>query len=140
MASLNATLGRSAPHVLSLLRIIVALLFLQHGLEKFFGFPAAGPRHLSPLLVAAASLETVGGLLLLIGLFTRPVAFLLSGEMAFAYFLSHAPRGFYPVANGGDPAILFCFVFFYLFFAGAGIWSLDYAWRSPAGGLSPDRP
>ena len=128
MSSFNATLGRTTPHVLSLLRIVVTLVLLQHGLQKFFGFPAAGPPHLAPLLVAAATLETVGGLLLLVGLFTRPVAFLLSGEMAFAYFLSHAPRGFYPVANGGDPAILFCFVFLYLFFAGGGAWSLDYVW------------
>src|SRR5258708_2562299 len=119
MRSLYATLEGRAPHVLSILRIVVALLFLEHGLSKLFGFPVAGPA-LTPLLTVAAILETFGSLLLLVGLFTRPVAFLLSGEMALAYFMAHAPRGFYPIANAGDPAIKFCFLLLYFAFAGRG--------------------
>jgi putative oxidoreductase len=115
------------PRVLSLLRIAVALFFLEHGMQKLFGFPprtGAGPGFLS-LLWFAGVLEFVGGLLVLLGLFTRPVAFLLSGEMAIGYFMAHAPRSFFPVLNGGDAAALYCFVFFYLAFAGPGPWSLD---------------
>jgi putative oxidoreductase len=123
---LTARLERWRPYALSVLRIIVALLFLQHGLQKFFGFPIAGPPTLSALIILAAAIELFGGLLLLVGLFTRWVAFIMSGEMAIAYFMAHAPKSFYPVANGGDLAILFCFVFFYLFFAGGGPWSVDH--------------
>ncbi|MBR7619923.1 DoxX family protein [Phenylobacterium sp. 20VBR1] len=117
-----------APRVLSLLRIIAALLFLEHGLMKVFNFPAAqegAPNPLPVMLVVAAGLEIVGGGLVALGLFTRPVAFLLSGQMAIAYFLAHAPASFYPALNGGEPAILFSFVFLYLAVAGGGIWSLD---------------
>jgi putative oxidoreductase len=114
--------------LLSVLRLITALLFLQHGMQKLFGFPpppnGAGPAAFS-LLWCAGILEFVGGLLLIVGLFTRPVAFILSGEMAFAYFMAHAPRGFFPALNGGDAAILYCFVFLYLAAAGGGAWSLD---------------
>ncbi len=119
------------PRILSVLRIMVGLLFLQHGLVKLFGFPVAGPASLPPLLMAAASIELVGGVLLVVGLFTRIAAFIMSGEMAFAYFISHAPRGFYPYAgsvapaNGGEAAVLYCFVFLYLAVAGAGPWSVD---------------
>jgi putative oxidoreductase len=122
-------LGRYAPYMLALLRIMTALLFIEHGTMKLFGFPpsaeAAGASGLPPLILVAALLEVVGGLLLLIGLFTRPVAFILSGEMAVAYFMAHAPQSFFPIHNNGDSAILFCFVFLYLFFAGPGAWSID---------------
>lgn len=122
-------LGRYMPQVLALLRIAAALLFIEHGTLKLFGFPAAGDAAggggLGTLMLIAALLEIVGGLLLLVGLFTRPVAFILSGQMAFAYFMAHAPQNFFPVHNGGDAAILFCFVFLYLVFAGPGAWSLD---------------
>jgi putative oxidoreductase len=113
--------------MLAVLRIMTALLFLAHGTQKLFGFPASPSP--SPALFSlfglAGTLEIVGGLLLVLGLFTRPVAFILSGEMAFAYFLSHFPKSFFPAQNGGDAAVLFCFVFLYLVFAGAGAWSLD---------------
>ena len=116
------------PYILSILRIVVGLLFLQHGLSKVFNFPAPSPvGALSGLLILAAFLETVGALLLILGVYTRIVAFILSGEMAFAYFMAHAPRSFYPLANGGEGAILFCFVFLYLVFAGGGPWSIDRA-------------
>jgi putative oxidoreductase len=114
------------PYILSILRIVVALLFLEHGLSKFFGFPIPGPP-LSGLLILAAFLETVGSFFLLVGAYTRIVAFILSGEMAFAYFMAHAPRSFFPLANGGDAAILFCFIFLYIAFAGGGPWSVDRA-------------
>ena len=117
-----------APRVLSLLRIIAALLFMEHGLMKAFQFPAAQPNAPDPLptiLMAAAWLEIIGGALLVVGLFTRPVAFILSGMMAVAYFTAHASQGFWPALNGGDAAILFCFVFLNLVFAGPGEWSLD---------------
>jgi putative oxidoreductase len=118
---------RYAPYVRSVVRIIIALLFFEHGLSKLFGFPS--PRMPDPFTLNwfAGTIEFVGGALLAAGLFTRPVAFILSGEMAFGYFLSHAPRGFFPQLNGGDAAILFCFMFLYFVFAGAGPWSLD-AW------------
>jgi putative oxidoreductase len=119
-----------APHLLSVLRIIAALIFLEHGTQKLFGFPppigGTGPAALS-LLWFAAVIETVGGVLLLLGLFTRPMAFLLAGEMAFAYFIGHAPRSLFPALNGGDAAILYCFVFLYMAAAGGGVWSLDHA-------------
>jgi putative oxidoreductase len=116
------------PYILSILRIVFALLFLQHGLSKVFGFPVPSPvPSLSGLLIVAAFLETVGSLLLLVGAYTRFVAFILSGEMAFAYFMAHAPRSFFPLANGGGPAVAYCFVFLYLAFAGGGPWSVDRA-------------
>jgi putative oxidoreductase len=126
MTSLYASLERWRPYVLSILRIVAALLFLQSGLSKFFGFPAAGPP-LAGLIVLAAIIETFGSLLLLVGLFTRLAAFIMSGEMAFAYFMAHAPKSFYPAGNGGTLAILYCFVFLYFVFAGAGPWSVDRA-------------
>ena len=113
-------------HFLSLLRIITGLLFLEHGTSKFLGFPHVDkvPDALS-MSGVGGMLELVGGALMALGLFTRPVAFLLSGEMAVAYFYAHAPRGPFPLLNGGDAAVLFCFVFLYLFFAGPGPWSID---------------
>ncbi len=119
-------LSRFQPQLLAALRIIAALLFIEHGTQKLFGFPASQMEgSLPPMLLVAAILETVGGILVLIGLFTRPVAFVLSGLMAFAYFMAHAPKSFFPVLNGGDAAILFCFVFLYLVAAGPGAFSLD---------------
>lgn len=117
-----------APRVLSILRIVTALLFLAHGTQKLLGFPASdgAPGFLS-LPWIAGFLEIFGGAALVLGLFTRPVAFVLSGLMAFAYWLAHAPQSPFPVLNGGDAAILFCFVFLYLVFAGPGPWSLDAA-------------
>jgi putative oxidoreductase len=117
-----------APRLLAALRIIAALLFLEHGLVKVFGFPAGaapGPQELLSFFGIAGLIEAAGGGLLLIGLFTRPVAFLMAGEMAVGYFLVHAPGSFFPAINGGDAAILFCFVFLYLFAAGPGAWSVD---------------
>src|SRR5689334_24385160 len=117
-----------APRLLSLLRIVVGLGFIEHGTAKYFGLPHF-PMPLSPLLYAAGVLELVGGALILLGLFTRPVAFILSGEMAIAYFISHAPRNFWPLLNGGDLAVTWCFVFLYLAAAGGGPISLDRALR-----------
>ena len=115
-----------APRVLSILRIVAALLFFEHGTSKLLGFPPSdhSPEVLS-LSWIAGLLEMVGGALLILGLFTRPVAFILSGEMAFAYWMAHAPQSAFPLSNGGDAAILYCFVFLYLAFAGGGPWSLD---------------
>jgi len=113
-----------SPRMLSVLRIMAALLFIEHGTQKFFGFPSSGSA-LDPLHVVQGILELGGGILLLIGFYTRIVAFILSGDMAVAYFMAHAPRGFFPLVNGGQLAILFCFVFFYLFVAGGGPWSVD---------------
>lgn len=115
------------PRVLSVLRIISAFLFMQHGGQKLFGFPAEQryPFELFSLSGTAGVLELFGGFLLLIGLFTRPVAFLLSGLMAFAYFIAHAPQNFWPLNNGGELATLFSFVFLYFVFAGGGSWSVD---------------
>jgi putative oxidoreductase len=126
MSSLYGNLDKARPYVLSFLRILVALLFVAHGTQKFFGFPAAGPS-LTPLLTVQAALELIGGILLVLGVYTRFVAFILSGDMAVAYFMAHFPKSFFPSANGGDAAVLYCFVFFYLIFAGGGAWSVDRA-------------
>jgi len=126
----ETNLSRFSPHALAALRIITALLFIEHGTMKLFGFPAGEqPMEISlfSLMGLAGVLEAIGGLLVLVGLFTRPTAFILSGQMAVAYFMAHAPNGFYPVLNNGDAAILFCFVFLYLVFAGPGAWSVDGA-------------
>jgi putative oxidoreductase len=119
-----------APRMRAILRIVAALIFLEHGTQKLFGFPAppaAGLPAAFSLLWFAAVLETVGGLLLMVGLFTRPAAFVLAGEMAFAYWMAHAPRSFFPALNGGDAAILYCFVFLYFVAAGPGAWAVDIA-------------
>jgi len=121
-----------APRVLSLLRIIAALLFMEHGLMKLIHFPAPQPGAPDPLptiLMAAAVIEVVGGGLIALGLFTRIAAFVCSGQMAVAYFMAHGSKTFWPALNGGEAAILFCFIFLYLAFAGPGVWSLDTAVR-----------
>jgi putative oxidoreductase len=125
---LIAQLDRLSPYALGVLRIVTALIFIEHGTMKLFGFPApmeGGNVALFSLFGLGALLEAVGGALVLVGLFTRPVAFLLAGEMAVAYWMVHAPQSFFPILNGGDAAILYCFVFLYLVFAGPGSWSLD---------------
>ena len=128
MNAIYARMERFRPYILSLLRIVGGLLFLQHGLSKVFNFPAPSPvPSLSGLLILAAILETVGAALFLVGAYTRILAFILSGEMAFAYFMAHAPRSFYPVVNAGELAVLFCFIFLYFAFAGGGPLSVDRA-------------
>lgn len=126
-SSAGASLERFSPYVLSILRIMAALLFLEHGLAKFFGFPARTMPlpELFHLEWFAALIEFAGGILLALGLFTRPVALIMSGEMAIGYFLFHAPQGFYPYLNHGELAIMYCFAFLYFAFAGAGPLSLD---------------
>jgi putative oxidoreductase len=124
---MNAAIATWTLPLLSVLRIVAAFLFIEHGTQKWLDFPAPRP---SPIVLwslggVAGLMELVGGLFLLAGLFTRPVAFLLSGLMAFAYFIAHAPRGFWPILNGGELAALYCFVFLYLAAAGGGPWSLD---------------
>jgi putative oxidoreductase len=133
--------------LLSVLRIAVALLFVEHGSEKLLGFPPAqqaASDSLSTLMWVSGGLEFFGGLLILLGLFTRPVAFLLSGEMAVAYFMVHAPQGFFPLQNRGELAALYSFVFLYLAVAGGGVWSLDNLlwWRSRTrpGSATPLKP
>jgi putative oxidoreductase len=133
-ASLTARWRSRAPYLLSILRIVAAFLFIQVGTAKILAFPAAvmpggGTAPLTSLAGVAGALETVGGTLLLLGLFTRPVAFILSGEMAFAYFIGHAGNGFWPVLNGGTDAVFYCFLWLYLSAAGAGPWSIDAALR-----------
>jgi len=125
---------------LSVLRIVAALVLMQHGSQKLFGFPPSGAPAVAPLVLMsqtglAGILEMFGGMLLLFGLFTRPVAFILSGEMAVAYFQVHAPRALLPIINRGELALILCFVFFYFAFAGAGSWSVDALLRGrrPAG-------
>ncbi|PYS51007.1 MAG: DoxX family protein [Acidobacteria bacterium] len=156
MDNQSSLLAHWSPRVLSILRIIVAFLIIQHGTQKLLGYPAQQPspqptpqaaqqagqtpqqqqqqrppaqQSLPPLLLTASILETFGGLLILLGLFTRPVAFILAGEMAVAYFYQHAPNSFWPVVNRGEPAVFYCFLFLYMIFAGGGHWSLDYLIR-----------
>jgi putative oxidoreductase len=120
-----------APRVLSLLRIMAGAMYLFHGCQKLFGFPPSdhGTFPIFSLPGIAGILELFGGILILIGLFTRPVAFILSGQMAVAYFMAHAPGGFLPIVNKGELAVLYCFVFLYLAAAGGGSWSVDYCLR-----------
>ena len=121
-------LSRWQPQLLAVLRIVTGLLFLEHGLSKFFGFPVPFPVHPLPtLLMAAGAIELVAGVLVTLGLFTRLAAFVASGEMAVAYWMQHFPKSPWPIANMGEGAILFCFIFFYLAAAGPGAWSVDGA-------------
>jgi putative oxidoreductase len=122
------------PRLLSVLRIVVAFMFMSHGMQKILSFPTPPARAIDLASVAgiAGLLELFGGALLLVGLFTRPVAFLLSGEMALAYFMAHAPQGFWPLLNRGELAVPYCFLFLYFAVAGAGVWSIDWWWRHRA--------
>lgn len=149
MPTNDSFFARWSPRLLSVLRIITAFLLIQHGAQKLFGFPAPPPQQqqqaaqqsaqqqpapqkpsvLPPMMLVAAVLEFFGGLLFLLGLFTRPVAFLLSGELAVAYFMAHAPRGFWPLLNQGELAALYSFLFLYFAVAGGGEWSVDRLWR-----------
>ncbi len=131
-AAPRAGLEAWAPRVLSIVRVVTALLFMEHGLMKLAHFPAAmpgAPHPLPPIIVAAGVIEVVGGGLIAVGLLTRIAAFIASGELAAGYFMVHAPQGFWPALNQGDLAISWCFFFFYLVFAGPGPWSLDAAVR-----------
>jgi putative oxidoreductase len=130
----NSTYKVWTPRILGILRIIIGFLFLQHGTAKLFGIPHIAMfdgLQLASLLGLAGILELVGGVLILIGLYTRQAAFILSGEMAFAYFMAHAPHGFLPILNQGELAVVYCFVFLYFAVAGAGAYSID-ATRSKA--------
>lgn len=143
-SSLTVKWSAWAPYLLGLVRIVAAFLFMQVGTAKLFAFPAAvmpggGTAPVASLPGVAGVLEAFGGLLLLLGLFTRPVAFILSGEMAFAYFIGHAGNGFWPVLNGGTDAAFYCFLFLYLSAAGGGPWSLD-ALRGKAAPTAASRP
>ena len=123
-------LMRFSPHALAALRIMAGLLFLAHGTVKLFGWPEAegmGRVPLASLAGIGGVIEFVAGALIALGLFTRIAAFIASGEMAIAYWMFHAPESFYPIVNGGDAAILYCFIFLYVFFAGPGSFSLDRA-------------
>lgn len=129
MAELNTFYANWTPRILSVLRIITGFLFIWHGSQKLFGFPPAPPGMMPDpvptIIIVAGALEFFGGLLILVGLLTRPVAFLLSGLMAVAYFMGHASKGFLPLQNGGELAVLYCFVFLFFSVAGGGRWSLD---------------
>lgn len=136
MGLLDPANGPWRERLLSILRIVSAFVFMTHGTQKLFVWPASEPGQaveLASLMGLAGILETVGGLLLLIGLFTRPVALILAGEMAVAYFMAHYPNSFWPVLNRGEPAVLYCFIFLYLAVAGGGAWSVDAALRRRRG-------
>lgn len=149
MADSNSFFSVWAPRILSVLRIISGFLILQHGLQKVFGLlpptlpPGAPPPppfsfSLASLAGVSGLLELVGGILLILGLFTRPAAFILSGLLAVGYFMVHAPQGFWPILNRGELAALYCFVFFYLFFAGGGPWSVDHCIWGRRGGADSE--
>ncbi|MCW5958894.1 MAG: DoxX family protein [Pyrinomonadaceae bacterium] len=121
------SLTKWSPKILSVLRFISGFLIFWHGSQKILGFPEKQGGGKGALMLTAGILELTGGTLLALGLFTRPTAFILSGLMAVAYFMSHSPNGFLPLVNRGELAVLYCFVFFYFFFAGGGDWSLDRA-------------
>ena len=133
MVDLDPICSKWSPRLLSVLRIVAAMLFMQHGAQKLFGLPADPakvPVELFSLMGLAGVLEFFAGLLLLIGLFTRPVAFLVSGQMAVAYFMAHAQASFFPIVNKGELAVLYCFVFLFIAARGSGIWALDgLLWR-----------
>jgi putative oxidoreductase len=119
-------LSKYSPQILGVVRIVVGLLFLEHGLMKIVGFPAPmGHGALPPMIMTAGIIELLGGALVLLGLFSRIAAFICSGEMAFAYFIAHFPKGIYPAMNGGEDAILFCFIFLYLAAAGPGSFAIN---------------
>ncbi len=127
----SSALKKASPYALSLVRVVVALLFIEHGTGKLFGFPPFFHPAAFTLLWFQGILETFGGFLILIGFITRPVAFLLCGDMAVAYFMVHFQKSFFPALSGGDPAVLFCFSYLYFFFAGPGPISVDaLVWKS----------
>ena len=129
---MNSSLSRWSPVVLSILRIVIGLLFMEHGTQKLFNFPPSAAPHeggLQGLMLIGAWMECVGGLLFLLGLFTRPVALLLCCEMAVAYFMFHAKGSPFPILNHGESAVVYCFVFLFFIFAGAGPWSIDAMWN-----------
>jgi putative oxidoreductase len=139
MANPGSFFYRWSPIFLSILRIVIGLMFMEHGSQKLFNFPPSdhpseGP--MPPLMMVGACLEFGGGLLVLLGLFTRPVAFILSGEMAVAYFLFHAKGSPFPILNHGELAVAYCFVFLYMAIAGGGSFSVDALWRKNAGNPS----
>ena len=127
MPLIDSVLTTWSPRVLSIFRIILGLLFLEHGTSKYLSLPVSPTTGVSLLSLSGINgvIELVGGVLIVLGLFTRPVAFILSGNMAVAYFIAHAPRGFFPLLNGGELAIIYCFAFLYLAAAGGGEWSID---------------
>ena len=118
-------LGKYSPYLYALLRIVAGLMFAMHGSQKLLGWPNRPPMELSPLLKAAGVIELVAGLLIAIGLFASIAAFIASGEMAFAYFIQHSPRGTLPILNQGELAVLYCFLFLYIASVGSGVWSVD---------------
>ena len=120
-------LGGFGEQAYALLRIVAGLLFLAHGVQKFFNFPAAFPMPLNPMLYAAGAIELVAGALIVIGLVTRPAAFVASGMAAVGYWVAHGSKGLYPIANGGETIALYCFIFLFIATRGAGIWSVDGA-------------
>src|SRR5215813_1880514 len=128
MPLIDRILTTWSPRVLSIFRIILGLLFLEHGTSKYLSLPVSPTTGVSLLSLSGINgvIELVGGVLIVLGLFTRPVAFILSGDMAVAYFIAHAPGGFFPLLNAGELAIIYCFVFLYLAVAGGGVWSLDH--------------
>jgi putative oxidoreductase len=139
MANQGSFFYRWSPVFLSILRIVIGLLFMEHGAQKLFNFPPSdhpseGP--MPPLMMVGAWLEFGGGLLVLLGLFTRPVAFILSGEMAVAYFMFHAKGSAFPILNHGELAVGYCFVFLYMAVAGGGSFGIDALWRKNAGNSS----
>jgi putative oxidoreductase len=138
MPTIDTVLATWSPHVLSILRIIVGLLFLEHGTSKYLSLPVSPSTGVAAMSLPGINgmIELVGGVLIVLGLFTRPVAFILAGDMAVAYFIAHSPRGFFPLLNGGELAIVYCFVFLYLAVAGGGVWSLDHL----RGGNNTSRP
>ena len=128
----NSSLSRWAPVFLSILRIVIGLLFMEHGTQKLFNFPPAAQPHedgLQGLMLVGAWIEFVAGVLIFLGLFTRPAAFIAAGEMAVAYFMFHAKGSPFPIVNHGESAVIYCFVFLFLVFAGAGPWSIDALWK-----------
>ena len=146
-------LTKYAPIVLALLRIVTALVFLQHGTQKLFDFPAFPPRPggapsgggpdplMMTLMHIAGPLELIGGLAMLLGVLTRPVAFILAGECAVIFWIAHVPRGgIFPLINGGEPAVLFCFIYLYFVFAGPGAWSIDGMWSRRTAAVTTNGP
>jgi putative oxidoreductase len=128
MPAIDSFLATWSPRVLSILRIILGLLFLEHGTSKYLSLPVSPSTGVAPMSLSGINgmIELVGGVLIVLGLFTRPVAFILAGDMAVAYFIAHSPRGFFPLLNAGELAIIYCFVFLYLAVVGGGVWSLDH--------------